>query len=80
MTISCAGPAPDLIVNNGKVVTVDDEFSIAEAMAVTADSVVAVGSNAEILALAGTDTEQLDLEGKMVLPGLIDSHVHAPGA
>lgn len=68
----------DLIVHHGKVVIVDRNFHVAQAMAIRADRVLAVGSNEEIEKLAGPATRQIDLQGKMVLPGLIDSHVH-PG-
>lgn len=71
---------PSLIIHGGKIVTVDDAFSIAEAMAVDGDKIVAVGSNEDVLTLAGPKTERLDLAGRTVLPGLIDSHVHPLGA
>jgi len=73
-------PVPDQIFFNGKIVTVDSQFRIAEAMAVRGDSIQAVGGDDEILALAGSGTERTDLGGKTVLPGLIDSHSHPPGA
>ncbi len=78
--ISSAAQPPELILHHGKIVTVDSEFEIAEALAVRGDRVLATGSNEAILKLAGPDTQQVDLEGKTVLPGLIDSHVHATGA
>jgi predicted amidohydrolase YtcJ len=72
--------APALILHHGKVITVDKNFRIAEAIAVEADGrIAAVGTNDEILALKNDSTQQLDLAGKTVLPGLMDSHVH-PGA
>lgn len=81
LTLSCGRPQPpDLILHHGKIVTVDPEFRIAEAIAVRGDRVAAVGDNSEILSMTGPQTRQLDLEGKTVLPGLIDSHVHSPGA
>jgi predicted amidohydrolase YtcJ len=72
--------ATDLILHNGKVVTVDSAFSIAEAIAITANRIEAVGSNREILRRRGPTTRLLDLRGRMVLPGLMDSHVHPLGA
>ncbi len=72
--------APDLIVHHARLVTVDAQFRIAEAMAIRGERIIAVGDNAEVLRLAETKTELLDLQGKTVLPGLIDSHVHATGA
>jgi predicted amidohydrolase YtcJ len=67
---------PDLIVFDGKVVTVDSGFSIHQAMAVESNRIVAVGRNDEIVKLKTDKTEMLDLNGKMVLPGLFDSHTH----
>ena len=71
---------PDIIFHSGKIVTVDPAFSIAEAMAVRADRIVAVGGRTQVEQLAGTETRRIDLHGKVVLPGLIDSHLHAPAA
>ena len=68
--------APDLVLHNGKIVTVDEDFSIAQAVAIKDGRFVAVGSDSEILSLAGADTEQVDLEGNTVLPGFNDSHLH----
>ncbi|MEW6160117.1 MAG: amidohydrolase family protein, partial [Verrucomicrobiota bacterium] len=70
---------PHLILRNGRIVTVDSRFSIHSALAVSGNKITAVGTDAEILKLRGAQTEMVDLQGKMVLPGLIDSHVH-PGA
>jgi predicted amidohydrolase YtcJ len=66
----------DLILMSGKIVTVDEEFNIAEAVAVKDGKFVAVGTDHDIGAWRGTTTEVIDLKGKMVLPGLIDSHLH----
>jgi len=68
--------APDRVLHNGTIVTVDEDFSIAEAVAIKDGLIVAVGSNSEVLALAGSSTERMDLEGKTVLPGFNDSHLH----
>ena len=68
--------APDMVLHNGKIVTVDEDFSIAQAVAIKDGRILAVGSDSEILPLAGAGTEKVDLEGKAVLPGLHDSHVH----
>jgi predicted amidohydrolase YtcJ len=68
--------APDLILSNGKIITVDQRFTIAEALAVKNDRIVAVGSNQEIARLAGPNTRKIDLKGKSVIPGLIDNHMH----
>jgi predicted amidohydrolase YtcJ len=72
--------AADAVFVNGKVVTVDPGFTIQQAFAIRDGRIVAVGNNAEIRALAVTGTPVHDLGGRMVLPGLIDSHVHAPTA
>jgi predicted amidohydrolase YtcJ len=71
-----AQPA-DVILHNGKIVTVDQQFRIADSMAIRGDRIVAAGSRTEIARLGGPGTRQIDLQGKTVLPGLIDSHVHA---
>ena len=71
----------DLILHNGKVVTVDERFTIQEAVAIKAGRIVAAGSNSSVLkAERGARTEVIDLHGRMLLPGLIDAHVHALGA
>ncbi len=70
----------DLILHHGKLVTVDANFTLAEAVAIRGERIVSVGSNDEILKLATDQTLLVDLAGKTVLPGLIDSHVHATGA
>ncbi|QDT35101.1 amidohydrolase [Thalassoglobus polymorphus] len=72
--------APDIVFVNGKIVTVDDDFSIAEAFAIEDDRIVGVGSNADILKLKTETSKVVDLQGRTVLPGLIDSHVHPTGA
>jgi predicted amidohydrolase YtcJ len=71
---------PDLILHHGKIVTVDERFSLAEAIAVRGERIVAVGSSEDLLKTKGEKTQLIDLAGKMVLPGLMDSHVHPTGA
>jgi hypothetical protein len=66
----------DLLLTNGKIVTVDDRFTIAQAVAVAGERVIAVGTNQEIGRLAGPSTRRIDLRGRTVLPGLIDNHMH----
>lgn len=68
--------APSLIVVNAKVVTVDDRASIAQAFAVRDGKFLAVGSNDEIRALARAGTRVIDAQGRTVLPGLNDGHIH----
>ena len=67
---------PDLVILNGRIITVDPRDSVAEAAAVKDGRFVAVGSTREIKALAGKGTEVLDLEGRTAMPGIIDSHTH----
>ena len=66
----------DLVLLNGKIITVDGDFTIAEAVAVRDGRIMAVGSNEEVKRYIAEETEVIDLEGKTVLPGLIDSHIH----
>ena len=66
----------DLILRNGKILTVDASDSIAEAVAITGGKIVAVGTNDQIAALADAHTQRIDLRGRTATPGLIDSHVH----
>src|SRR5947209_7744796 len=74
-------PAPaDLILYNGKVVTVDGRFSIRQALAVKEGRILAVGSSKEVLKRKAPQTRLIDLQGKTVLPGLIDSHTHPTAA
>ncbi len=66
----------DLIIKNGKILTVDATNRIVEAAAIQAGRFAAVGTEAEIMALAGPDTEVLDMAGQTVIPGIYDSHNH----
>jgi hypothetical protein len=68
--------AADLVLENGKIVTVDERFRIAEAVAISGERIVAVGTNAEAAARAAPSARTIDLEGATVLPGLIDNHIH----
>src|SRR4051812_34139933 len=79
ITPNFAGDA-DLILHGGKVVSVDAKFSIHQAVSIKGGSILHVGSDAEILKDRGDRTEVIDLKGKMLLPGLIDSHSHAADA
>ena len=67
----------DTILVGGRVVTLDVRSTIAEAMAIRGDKITAVGGAADIKRLAGAKTLVIDLAGRMVIPGLIDSHMHA---
>ena len=76
LTGLAAQPA-DLILRNGKIVTVDARFRIVPALAVRGERLALVGSEAAVMRLRGPKTQVVDLAGKTVLPGLIDSHTHA---
>lgn len=71
--------APDVIYYNGNIVTVDDAFSTAQAIAIAGEKFTAVGSNDAVRALAGVSTRQIDLKGLTVTPGLTDNHLHNAG-
>ncbi len=76
--LALLGADADLILHNAKVVTVDARFSIAQAVAIRGNKIVAVGADADVLKRErGPKTQVLDLHGRTVLPGLIDAHVHA---
>src|SRR5262245_4690168 len=70
-----AQPA-NIVLVNGKIVTVDDRFTFAEALAIRGERIVAVGSTAEIEKLKGPQTQVIDLNQRTVIPGLIDNHAH----
>ncbi len=71
-----AGPA-DLLLLHGKIITVDSRFSTAQAVAVEQGRIAAVGTDAQVQAYVGPRTRVVDLHGRTVIPGLIDSHIHA---
>lgn len=73
------GLCADTVIFNGKIITVDEENSIAEAVAFRDGRFAAVGGNEAIKALAGESTTVIDLQGKTAMPGIIDSHTH-PGS
>ncbi|MBI3940069.1 MAG: amidohydrolase family protein [Acidobacteria bacterium] len=64
----------DLVLYNGKVLTADDKFTIAQAVAVRDGKFLALGDSATILRMAGPKTERIDLQGKTVVPGFCDPH------
>jgi predicted amidohydrolase YtcJ len=68
----------DLVITNGKVITVDQDSSIQQAVAVKDGKIIAVGTNDNIKAFISSDTRVLDLKGKPLLPGINESHMHAP--
>ena len=76
ITLGFAQRTADTILHNGRVLTVDAQFSVAEAVAVRGSRILAVGTSNEVLKLAGPDTLEMDLKGRTVTPGLIHTHVH----
>jgi predicted amidohydrolase YtcJ len=67
---------PDLILHNGNVITMDDRVANAAAVAVRGDQITTVGTNEQVLKLAGPNTKIIDLKNKTLVPGLIDTHIH----
>ncbi len=77
---ACEPESPaDLVLFNGNVLTVDARETVAEAVAVTNGRISAVGSTQSVLALAGRETRRIDLDGKTVIPGIVDAHTHIRG-
>src|SRR5882762_2436059 len=66
----------DMILYHGRIVTVDRNFSVQQALAIKSNCILQVGKDDEILRLRGKQSKVVDLAGKMVLPGLMDSHAH----
>ncbi|MFB3141279.1 MAG: amidohydrolase family protein, partial [Acidobacteriota bacterium] len=67
----------DLVFYNGQILTVNEQFTITEAVAVRDGKFLAVGDNQRILAMAGPQTRRIDLEGRTVVPGFMDTHLHS---
>ena len=72
-------PAPDLILINGRVITVDRSFTIAEGVAIAGDRITTTGNEDQLRAMAGPATRIVDLKGNTVIPGLMDNHLHGAG-
>src|SRR2546425_850846 len=66
----------ELILYDGKVITVDARFSIHQAVAIAKGKILSVGDDKSVLAFADGNTKLVDLQGKAVIPGLIDDHYH----
>jgi hypothetical protein len=75
-----AAEAADVVLFNAKITTMNRKLETAQAVAVRAEQIIAVGTNEQVLALAGAQTEKIDLRGKTVVPGLTESHSHITGA
>jgi len=71
-----AAERADTILLNGRVVTVDQRFSIAQGVAIRGERILAVGNNADVLEHQGPGTKIIDLKARTVIPGLIDNHAH----
>jgi predicted amidohydrolase YtcJ len=76
-TVPASANPADLLLINGKIITQDAASSVAEALAIEAGRITATGSATELRKLAGPSTKVIDLGGRTVIPGLIDSHIHA---
>lgn len=80
--VSCAASrsepqiTADMVLYNGKIVTVNQNFDIESAIAIRGEDILAVGKDHTIRALVGPETRSIDLKGKTVIPGLIDGHFH----
>lgn len=68
--------AASLVLTNGKILTINARFDVAQAVAIAGERIVAVGSDRDIRALAGEGTRVIDLKGRTAMPGLIDAHAH----
>jgi predicted amidohydrolase YtcJ len=76
LCVSGRAQQADVVYFNGKITTVWDQHPTAQAVAISGDRFVAVGSDTEVLKMAGAGARKIDLHGHSVLPGLIDGHVH----
>jgi hypothetical protein len=81
-TVSCKSSSPssaDMVLLGGKIATVDKSFSLAEAAAIKGDRIIKIGTNQEIAPYIGPNTHRIELQGMLVVPGLIDAHGHLTG-
>jgi predicted amidohydrolase YtcJ len=78
--VAAAAAPPQLILFHGRILTVDSHDSIAQALAIRDGKIIAIGSDPDILRLAGAATQRIDLHGRTATPGLIDSHAHIADA
>jgi predicted amidohydrolase YtcJ len=76
-TATASAQTADTVVVNGKIVTVDSRESVVEALAIRDGRIVATGTSAAMRKLAGPGARTIDVQGRTVIPGLIDSHLHA---
>ncbi|HSG44751.1 MAG TPA: amidohydrolase family protein, partial [Anaerolineales bacterium] len=68
--------AADVIFHGGVVLTMDESLSVAQALAIKGDKIIAVGSDSDVFAFAGVETEMIALEGQTLMPGFVDAHTH----
>jgi predicted amidohydrolase YtcJ len=76
---TAVAPPADLVLTNGRIVTVEDSQPEAEAIAISKDKIQAIGSAADIKPMIGPSTQVIDLQGQLAIPGFIESHGHFPG-
>ena len=76
---TAVAPPADLVLTNGRIVTVDPAQPDAEAIAISKDRIQAIGSAAEIKTMIGPATQVIDMQGQLAIPGFIESHGHFPG-
>jgi len=79
LSLATQAGSPDLIFHNGRILTVDRDFRMAEAAAISGGRFTAVGASRDILKTAGPGTTVVDLQGRAVVPGLGDNHLHSAG-
>ena len=75
-SMTFAADIADVIYKNGAIYTVNDQQKWAQAVAIDDGKFIGVGSNAEVMAFKGANTKVVDLQGKFVMPGLVDEHIH----
>ncbi|MCK4582771.1 amidohydrolase family protein, partial [Candidatus Bathyarchaeota archaeon] len=71
---------PQIVLTNGYVITLDEKGTIAESVAIQDNKILRVGTNRETRGLVGPGTKVIDLDGRAVVPGLTDPHLHLIGA
>ena len=76
LTLPARAQSADTVLLNGKILTVDTQFSTRQALAIRDGKILALGSSAEMKKLAGPRSRVIDLQGRTVIPGLIDNHIH----
>lgn len=76
LLFACSQQPADLVLKNGKIVTVNDAQPEAQALAISGNTIQAVGTNEDIESLVGANTKVIDLQGKLAMPGFIEGHGH----